>query len=500
MRKTFGASVTIIATVLLVLTLGIAASSFFFVERPLWQFDWPSFAPHFSQERTLYIAIAYVVVILISRLFLSKISFRTLKKYTFSLLIIVIILIHIFIPVAPYADQMSMFGLGQSIIHGDFSSLFNGEYLSVYPHNLGYVFLLLPFQLIYSELWYISAIATLINLVSTLLLIHSVCAIYQLLFPKRKPTLLLLLMASSAPLLLMNNIMYGDVVGTALFFYGLLLYLRYENTQSTPLLFRSLLIIGIGNLFRNVGIIFLIAILIHQIFMRHQRIGSIFLSVGSFVLPAFFFSLFVTLITGRSFPYLSGGLPIYAWIQMGLTPPLGSWTGYSVVWYWVNRTSDQAAIADYVGHIHWQLEMFGVHGFFEFLYDKIRWLFGEGTYQIELYGIGEPKTAPYNGIGAWLYPTFVTEWLAKSYVRKHIVATQQWIHHFLLVLSIIGGIILSKYKHILLTILAGFIAFFIVWEMKSRYLFPLLPIFLFLSTVSVDGFLQLLFPRIMIEK
>lgn len=500
MRLRISQSIIIIALGVILIIFGIASYSYFFMERAIWIFDWPSFTTHFSQIAPLYYAIGYLMGLIILRMMLSQIPFRALKRFIFLFVIIIILLIHILIPVAPYADQMSIFGLGQDIIRGNFSSLFNGEYLSIYPHNLGYVFLLLPFHLILSELWYISAIATIINIMATLLLIHSVCGIYQLLFPKRSPLMVLLLMATSIPLLLMNNILYGDVLGTALFFYGILLYLRFENTKDHVTLARSLVVIGIGNLFRNVGIIFLIAILIHQIFFRKNRWTSVFTSVVSFALPTLLFSVIVSVITKRPFPYFTGGLPIYAWIQMGLNPPLGAWTGYSVVWYWVNRSSDQAAIADYVGHIHWQLEVFGLRGLFEFWFNKMRWLFGEGTYQLELYGIGEPKTAPYNGIGAWLYSTFVTDWLFKSYVRKHIVATQQWIHHFFLLLSMMGAIVMSKHKHILITIAAGFIAFFLLWEMKSRYLFPLLPIFLFFSSVSIDGVLNLFFPRIMIEK
>ena len=110
---------------------------------------------------------------------------------------------------------------------------------------------------------------------------------------------------------------------------------------------------------------------------------------------------------------------------------------------------------------------------------KTFWVWGEGSYQSGRYGFGYLNN-PYE------YATFVTEKLSESPDRKirivsNILIRSQYLFYMLFALI---GTLKAQKKHefsVLFYIICGFFAFYLIWEIKSRYLYGLYPVFLLLA-------------------
>ena len=145
----------------------------------------------------------------------------------------------------------------------------------------------------------------------------------------------------------------------------------------------------------------------------------------------------------------------------------------------------------YIDNIITLLKEMKFQGFIELLSRKMHYLFGEGTFQIVLYGLGEEETIHYNGYGAWYYQTFMTDLLSNgSSLKNFLVDYAYTFNMFALVLSIISIIKNIKNKNILITFFAGLIAFYCLWEIKGRYIYSLLPVYIFLISDVLSSILN----------
>ena len=171
----------------------------------------------------------------------------------------------------------------------------------------------------------------------------------------------------------------------------------------------------------------------------------------SFGIIYFGFSAFQSIIFSKPFPYGSDGLPVFSWIQMGFSGEVGYWTGYEILDIWKNENlTNQEKTQMYIKNIKVILENLGFDGFINLLGRKMHYLFGEGTFQIVLYGLGEEGTGLYNGLGAWFYPTFITELLKNgSTLKNNLVDYAYTMNMFIMGLSIVSIIkIIFSYSNL----------------------------------------------------
>jgi hypothetical protein len=248
-------------------------------------------------------------------------------------------------------------------------------------------------------------------------------------------------------------------------------------------------------MFRNIGLILLIAFIIHILLTKNFKYKYLGFGVLGFSSTFVIISAVESLLFNQAFPFGQTGMPIYSWIQMGFTGEVGYWTGYGILDVW---KSDQYTNAEkiqiYKDNIINLLRNMKFDGFIALMSRKMHYLFGEGTYQIILYGLGEEETILYNGYGAWYYSTFITELLKNGSVLKNGTVDYSYVlNMFVLLFSIISIIKNIKNKNVLITFIAGFIAFYCLWEIKTRYIFMILPILLILTADTLSCFLKFKF-------
>ncbi len=500
MRKV-GKIIGLIAAGIVFMLFGYTLISNLFIARPSWGFDYPLFIE--GKERLVSIwyvigAIVYFVALVIFFKILTKhCNLAKVNKLILVIAPIIIFIICALIPVAAYADQANIIRIPTEYWQGIRSAFEHNDYLDLYPNNIGTVLAFLPlyvFTIIDEMVGMVigTVLVRVIQIICTTLMIYYLGKIFALIFKEKKQyiTLLYLLCFTSLPIIFMVNLIYGDVIGTFFFVMGIYYFLNYFNEEGRKKdLILGYALVGVGNAFRGVGLIVLIAMTLYYLYQRgfnrwYYFVGGIvvfiFVNLGFDLIAAAVFSL--------SLPVGSNGMPITSWIQMGLTGPLGYWTGYGILDIW---KSDALSVAEkkayYWDNIKNIMNSEKLGGILKLFLDKMRYQYGEGTFQIELNGIGVEATKKYNGIGAWYYSTFVTKLLEgeNSLLRRSIIDYQYVTNMFILFLAMIGIIRQYKKPHIATTIIGGTMAFYCLWELKSRYIYVILPFMLLLALIGL---------------
>ena len=468
-----------------------------FVSRPMWGFDYP----YFEKEDflvpfsiVLSVMIYFIIVIILYKL-LSKFNHNKIKK-TICIIGCFLCLLTVFlIPVAPYADQAAMVGIANNILNGNFIDFAKNEYLSLYPFNTGYVMFLIPFAYV-ANLFSINAgvLVKIANVVFTTLTGYYLAKIFENYFKEKAKysILLLIIFFTSISILTMNNLVYGDIPGIFFFILSIYFFMK-ENDNKTRDYILSFVFCAIGNIFRNIGLILLIALILHLLATSKTKYKHLAFSLVGFVFVYFGFSLLQSVLFSKSFPYGSDGMPVFSWIQMGFSGEVGYWVGYEILDIWKSDAyTNQEKVQMYIDNIVSLLKEMKLEGFIELMSRKMHYLFGEGTFQIILYGLGEEETILYNGYGAWYYQTFMTDLLKNgSPLKNNLVDYAYTWNMFAMILSVISILKNIKKKNIMITFFAGLIAFYCLWEIKARYIFTLLPIYIFLITDVLSSVLEI---------
>jgi hypothetical protein len=174
-------------------------------------------------------------------------------------------------------------------------------------------------------------------------------------------------------------------------------------------------------------------------------------------------------------PVGKNSIPVQMWIRIGMNEKkIGYWDDSSSYIIYIRQGGfDKAKSAQiYTELIKKDIEKKGFKPILKVYIKKNAWLWTEGTYQAEYYGIGS---------WGYLYPTFATKIVIHN---KELRDSVRWILHAinLMMLGIICAGLLrtinkrSVYPFILPAIvLLGFICFYTLWEIKPRYIYPVYP-------------------------
>ncbi len=116
---------------------------------------------------------------------------------------------------------------------------------------------------------------------------------------------------------------------------------------------------------------------------------------------------------------------------------------------------------------------------------KEYWLWTEGTYQVQRYAFGAGQE------DAYYYETPITLKVSNpetSKIRKALDYIMKGQYLVLTILSLIGLVIKDKNdkKDLLLYFIIGLFCFYLIWEIKSRYIYCLYPVFLILATNGIS--------------
>ncbi len=366
------------------------------------------------------------------------------------------------VPIKPFSDMLQVTDIALSNFKNKI------EYLQVYPNNLP---IAIVFNLIFRITTYDVFVLKIVNILCNIITIYFAYKIYQNIYQKENKMVLILGICSVSTFLYVNHI-YNDVIYVAL--TTSILYLVTKKEQNVKEVVLISILAFLQFVIRPVGIILNIAIGMYYILKRQEfkkvlTIFSIFL-----VLEIGYLQVEKSLIPESEEKMK---FPIWSFIQMGINEEEFGFQDASHSTKWT--------FADVKDRI---VEL-GPFKLIKLLGKKQYWLWTEGTYQVQRYAFGVEEGEQF------FYETPATKLVCdtqNSKVRKALEYFMKGQYFVLIVLSFIDVMIredkkeIKDKKEILFYLIIGLFCFYTIWEMKSRYIYCLYPIFLILATSGIE--------------
>lgn len=172
------------------------------------------------------------------------------------------------------SDFERMWQSASEIASGNYSRFQKDGYLYTYPHL---AFTTLFYTAVYKIF---GGSITAMKMINALLSVGTCILVYlianQLSDLSKKPVALII-MAINAPFIFFNNFLDSQNLAMVFFYAAVLIYLKVFNDRINPLyLIVSGVLLSMGNLFRSVGIIFVIAMIMHMLIYSTYKLSPIF--------------------------------------------------------------------------------------------------------------------------------------------------------------------------------------------------------------------------------
>lgn len=208
-------------------------------------------------------------------------------------------------------------------------------------------------------------------------------------------------------------------------------------------------------------------------------------------------------------PVGENSAPVYMWLNMGINlERFGFWDNMeSYQIYQRQANYNKAESADlFKQEIGKKLYEASASDLVQMYYKKIIWTWTEGTYQMDRYGIGNESSMGAGrgrggGIaGSYSYTNVITELLQGDSAYRTgllwIVYVMNFLMYCFIFIRLVGGIRRKRYDEVsLILVILGFIGFYILWEIKSRYIYPVYPLLVVLSYMGFKDTYDFIFHR-----
>lgn len=372
----------------------------------------------------------------------------------------------------PQADQLDIFIFAQDMKHGNFSSLQKGQYLGIYRQQLGMVTLLRVFLQIFGYDKFQSF--QYFNVLSVLLLTLSGYHIILLLWKNfRAANIYLLLMACCFPLYIYIPYVYGDLLSTGLICCAMWGMLELLEKFRWPLCILTALLTGLAIQFRMNTIIFLIAMeIVLLVRLFSERSKTIIFMLVSFFLGWFLVAQAVSLAYAKYVPEDSKSMPSILWVTMGSQEGYeynGWYNGYNFHTYEDSGFDPEAASAKAKADLQERIDYFEKNPGYakDFYMSKFASQWNTPAYQALV--MNNSFYAEPSGIADFVYygPGFHLLDVFMNYYQSFV-----FIGAFLFALMRLCRKQFDIRQDILLIVCIGGALFSLLWEARSRYVFP----------------------------
>jgi hypothetical protein len=403
-------------------------------------------------------------------------------------------------PKLPAADSQTVLSLALNMLYRhDYASFQSGGYLYMFPYNFSIVVYLKTLLCLFPDDYVVLKIFNILFSLVTTLLIYGISQ--ELRGKARENDYgVLILAATYIPMLFMSNFIYNDIPATTCLTAAIYFFLKFVRGKSLRHLLPAAVLLAVGNYFRGIGLlVFLAAVLylllnIRQIGLK-KVIVAICLTALLFNLPGWTQDTVLQAARIVSEPPGQNAAPVYMWLNMGLNrQTLGYWDNmqsYNI--YQRQAGYNQAKSKElFKAAIRQKLAAMTAGDLLHLYYEKMIWTWTEGTYQIETNCLGNeesPRTGLRRGGPAqrtYSYPTPATAlFKGDSAYRSGLLDLLYGMNFLLycfLFLRLATGLKTKRLDEtLLLLVILGFIGFYLLWEIKSRYIYPVYPLCLVLA-------------------
>ncbi|GEM_PF-331435 len=472
------------------------------------------------------ILIAMLVVLLAASLLAYRLC-QTLNRHRAGVVIpsvlgasfLVQLALILLLPRLPTDDSQTVLSLALDMLYRHDYSTFNaGGYLHMFPFNFSTVLYLKTLLAIFPDNYLVIKIFNILFSLLTTLMIY---LIYRELTGRASGDerasaigndyVVLIFAAFYVPSLLMPNLIYNDVIGTSLLTSAIYFVLRFVREKSFRFLIYAAVLLALGNYFRGIGAIILIAAALY-ILLEVRKLGvrrsllSILVLGALFNVPSWTQTAVLLASGATEEPAGRNSAPVYMWLNMGINlERFGFWDNMQSYRIYQREAGYNKSVSSelYKASIREKLTEASAGELLGMYYKKLIWAWTEGTYQIDRYGIGngEALSAQRMGMtpiaGSYSYETPLTRLFegdspARSALLWGLYASSLLMYACSAV-RLITGLRARRYGEVFLVlILLGFIGFYLLWEIKSRYLYPVYPLLILLSYLGFKDTLALL--------
>lgn len=501
--------------VLLALFLGLFVASSFF-ERAKYLYAVYGDTPVLEKQQLLLFIVVAAALLLVG-LGLYTLC-RRLDKFSPKIVIPAVLLVSfaaqtaiiLLFPRLPTDDSQTVLTLAQNMLYrGDYSSFQTSGYLHMFPFNFSIVLYLKTLLFVFPDNY---LVIKFFNIGFTLVTTLMVYLLYKELNSKSQTREygVIILAAAYGPALFMSNFIYNDVIATAFLTSALYFAVRFIKEASLKYMLYAAALLAVGNYFRSIGAIFLVAIVICILF-QIRRIGvkksalALGITVVLFMTPGWTQNILLQAAGKAEGSVNANSAPVYMWLNMGINQ--------STFGFWDNRQSyniyqrqagydKEKSTELFKAEISRKLSEASSGDLVKMYYKKLVWMWTEGTYQMERYGIGNGSSTIGRGMGSvgdrYSYTTFATELFkgdsnARVGLTWGMYAMNILMYGFMLI-RLIGGLRAGRFTETpLVLVILGFIGFYLLWEIKSRYLFPVYPLLLVMSYMGFKDMYDAIF-------
>jgi len=459
------------------------------------------------QNQKLGIFILLIVLLILLSIVLYRLCLK-LNKYSKKIIIpvtlmfsfaIQIVIIFMFTKL-PEADSKTVLSLALNMLYkNDYSSFQTGGYLYMFPFNFSTVLYLKTLLAVFPDNYLVLKIFNILFSLVTTLMIY---LIYKEINYKSKENDygILIFAATYIPSLFMSNYIYNDIIATAFLTSAIYFTIKFVKEKSIKYIIISSILLAIGNYFRSIGVIVLIATVIY-ILLSTKKIGpkkvlkSICILAFLFNIPSWSQNAFLQSNNIINESVNNNSAPIYMWLNMGINEDkFGYWDdmkSYNIYQRQGNYNKEKSTEL-FKKEIENKLANMSFSELGKMYYNKIIWTWTEGTYQVETMGIGNNgETSNSNQKmgrkeNVYSYTTIVTDLFKRDSKYRSgllwILYVMNFLMYCFIFIRLIGGIKSKKFDEVfLILVILGFIGFYILWEIKSRYIYPVYPLLIVLS-------------------
>lgn len=399
----------------------------------------------------------------------------------------------------PTDDSQTVLSLALDMLYqNDYSSFQSSGYLHMFPFNFSIVLYLKALLFLFPDNYLVIKIFNILfSLVTTLM----VYLLYKEINYKSKENDygILVFAATYIPSLFMSNLIYNDVIATAFLTSALYFAIRFMRKKSLKDILFAAILLAIGNYFRSIGVIVLIAVILSLLFnMRiigvKKTIAALCITVLLINVPSWTQNAMLQATDVVDESVNTNSAPVYMWLNMGINlETFGFWDdrlSYNIYQQDANYNKAES-VKLFKAEIGNTLSKATVGDLVEMYYKKVVWTWTEGTYQIERYGIGNDGSSGARGrmgsvMGGYSYTTFATDLFKVDLNYRSGLLWVLYVMNFLMycfiLIRLISGIKVKRYEETsLILVILGFIGFYLLWEIKSRYIYPVYPLLIVLS-------------------
>ncbi len=396
------------------------------------------------------------------------------------------------------ADWEVVWRIAKELMSNNLSSIQKGGYLYAYPINfgLGVYFIFLNF--ISLDNTYLARILNVVYSLMTIVILNKTLLALNPKYEKYSGRFLVLSVLF-LPAIFISNLVYNEVISTMLFLAGVYLSVSSDRPGIKRLILIAI-IFSLGNSLRSIGPLFAFSTIVYFYLMRvyWQKIAffMVLLVIG-FAAPLWLFNAIYRSAGRIVEPLGKNSVPITAWANIGLTDKyFGYWDqgeSYSMYTNDANWNKKEANKL-YIKGLQNKINAYQPRGIATIYYKKLVWLWTEGTYQ-SVY-LGMSHSAP----GGYREETWVSKYFEQNLKQREFFKTPMYYWNLLSLISIflfIGYIICTRkwfllHKEMILAlILLSFIFFYLLWEVKPRYIFLVYPYLQLLAFISIINLIEI---------